>query len=156
LVPETIARFLGDAAEYASFSLQAVSNLRHTFDPARTPPALRRYEQEQDWKLPTLATKYPRFSTDREMAEENNLEWVTPGHSLFDAPRRHSLSLAQEPFKKGACFSSLQHAVPARIDFYRGRIVDGLGQLIHERLFAVELGETGDPSLREPVLLGDL
>ena len=80
--------------------------------------------------------RYPRFSTDRETAEKNNLEWVTPGHPLFEAIRRHTLSLAQEPFGKGACFYSLQHEHPARIDFYRARVVDGLGDVIHERLFA--------------------
>ena len=35
------------------------------------------------------------------------------------------------------------HEAPARLDFYRARVVDGLGQVIHERLFTVELGETG-------------
>ena len=42
-------------------------------------------------------------------------------------------------FAKGACFYSLDHDEPARIDFYRARVVDGLGQVIHERLFAVEI-----------------
>jgi hypothetical protein len=35
-----------------------------------------------------------------------------------------------------ATFHSRQHERPARIDFYRARVVDGLGQVIHERLFA--------------------
>ncbi|MGQ9705174.1 MAG: DUF3883 domain-containing protein [Actinomycetota bacterium] len=44
---------------------------------------------------------------------------------------------------------------PARIDFYRARVVDGLGQVIHERLFAVEVSNDGKPCLREPNLLGN-
>ncbi len=28
-----------------------------------------------DWRLPALAQEYPRFSTDRAVAEENTLEW---------------------------------------------------------------------------------
>ena len=51
---------------------------------------------------------------------------------------------------KGATFYSLQHDSPARIDFYRARVVDGLGQVIHERLFAVEIAEDGAPRLQEP------
>jgi hypothetical protein len=27
----------------------------------------------------------------------------------------------------------------SRLDFYRARVVDGLGRVIHERLFAIEL-----------------
>ena len=155
VVPETIARFIGEAAEFAALSLRPVPSIPHTFEPGRTPASLRRYEQEPDWRLPALAARYPRLSTDRETAEENNLEWVTPGHPLFEALRRHTLATARESFTRGACFYSLQHEQAARIDFYRAKIVDGLGRAIHERLFAVETGEDGTPRLREPVLLGD-
>ena len=86
-----------------------------------------------------LAAKYPRCSTDRETAERHHLEWVTPGHPLFEAIRRHTLARSADAFAKGACFYSLTHDTPARIDFYRARVVDGQGQVVHERLFAVEL-----------------
>ena len=59
-------------------------------------------------------------------------------------------------FATGACFHSLDHDAPARLDFYRARVVDGLGNVIHERLFVVELAETGESRLREPDILGNL
>jgi superfamily II DNA or RNA helicase len=155
VVPETIARFLSETAEKASLSLKPIPSLAHTFEPGRTPAGLRLYEREADWKLPPLVGKYPRLSTDRETAEKNNLEWVTPGHSLFEALRRHAVGLARESFGKGACFYSLSHQAPARLDFYRARVVDGLGQIIHERLFAVELSENGTALLQEPGILGN-
>ena len=140
LVPETIARFLREAAPYANLELRPVTTLPHAFDPGRTPAALRKYEREPDWRLPALANKYPRCSTDRETAEEHRLEWVTPGHPLFEAARRHAWALAGDAFACGATFHSLTHEHPARMDFYRARVVDGLGNTIHERLFAVEIG----------------
>ncbi len=155
VVPETIARFIRDAADLAHLDLKFVSNLPHTFDPGRTPSILRQYEREPDWRLPSLANRYPRCSTDRESAEKGNLEWVTPGHPLFEALRRHTSSLSLSAFSKGACFYSLQHNQPVRIDFYRARVVDGLGQVIHERLFAVEVAEGKEPVAREPGLLGN-
>ena len=154
VVPETIARFLSESAGISSMTLKPISHLSHTFDPGPTPNVLRRYEQETNWRLPAIATRYPRLSTHREIAEEHNLEWVTPGHPLFEAIRRHALASAQEAFKKGACFYSLMHDRPVRIDFYRARIVDGLGQIIHERMFAVELADGSPPTLREPTVLG--
>jgi hypothetical protein len=129
--------------------------LPHTFEPARTPTVLHRYQREQNWKFPALAAKYPRCSTDRETAEKNSLEWVTPGHPLFESVRRHTHDKAAEAFAKGACFYSLQHEEPARIDFYRARVVDGLGNVVHERLFAVELSNNSHLNLREPNLLGN-
>jgi superfamily II DNA or RNA helicase len=155
VVPETIARFLREAAEFVPLTLKMVPGLPHTFEPARTPPVLRGYEKDQDWKLPALSDRYPRCSTDRDTAETEKLEWVTPGHPLFEAIRRHTHAKALAVLGKGATFHSLQHERPARIDFYRARVVDGLGQVIHERLFAVEIGDRGEPRLQEPGLLGN-
>jgi hypothetical protein len=156
VVPETIYRFLHEAAAYVpSWTLKSVPRLLHTFEPGRTPLVLRQYENHNDWKLPALATRYPRCSTDRDAAEKHNLEWVTPGHPLFEAVRRHTLAQAREIFATGACFYSLEHEAPARLDFYRARVVDGLGQIAHERLFAVEIAANGQPCLREPGVLGN-
>jgi superfamily II DNA or RNA helicase len=155
VVPETIARFIRESADYVDLTLKPIPSLPHTFEPGRTPTILKHYEGQPDWKLPSLVTKYPRFSTDRDTADTKNLEWVTPGHPLFEALRRHAFSLAQETYGKGACFYSLQHETPARLDFYRARIVDGLGQVIHERLFAVELSANEEVRLREPNILGN-
>ncbi|MCK6588526.1 MAG: SNF2-related protein [Polyangiaceae bacterium] len=155
VVPETIARFLREAAEFVPLTLKPVTSLPHAFDPARTPSVLRRYEKDADWRLPALADRYPRCSTDRETAETEKLEWVTPGHPLFEAMRRHTHARALDVLSKGATFHSLQHEQPARVDFYRARIVDGLGQVVHERLFAVEIPESGEPRLQEQGLLGN-
>ncbi len=155
LVPESIARFIREAAEFVPLNLKPIESLPHTFEPSRTPGVLRRYEREEDWKLPELANHYPRCSTDRETADEHHLEWVTPGHPLFESIRRHTRACAMEPFAHGACFHSLSHDEPARIDFYRARVVDGLGRIVHENLFAVELCDNGEPELREPSALGN-
>ncbi len=155
VVPETIARFIREAADYVPLRIKTVDGLPHTFESGPTPSVLREYERNSDWKFPALANKYPRCSTDRETAEKRNLEWVTPGHPLFEAIRRHALAKAAEAFSKGACFYSLFHDKPARIDFYRARVVDGLGQVAHERLFAVEIAEGDEPRLLEPSALGD-
>ena len=156
VVPETIARFIAECAEDAALPLRPVSRLPHTFDPGRVPTSLRNHEREPDWKHPELADRYPRLSTDRDTAEQHNLEWVTPGHPLFEALRRHGLAAGEDACAQGACFHSLAHEAPARLDFYRARAVDGLGRVIHERLFTVELADGDEPQLREPDTLGNM
>ena len=156
VVPETIARFIKEGARNARLDLKPVEGLEHTFDPGRIPSCLKKYEREPGWKLPQLATRYPRLSTDRDAADEHNLEWVTPGHPLFESLRRHGLDLARDAFASGACFHSLGHEAPARLDFYRAQVVDGLGHVIHERLFTVELRDGRQPRLRDPDILGNL
>ena len=122
---------------------------------ARRRPS-RRYEREPDWKLPELAARYPRCSTDRDTARKHTLEWVTPGHPLFEAVRRHAHEQAREPLARGATYHSLAHEAPTRIDFYRARVVDGLGGVVHERVFAAEMAGDGAPRRCEPGVLGDL
>jgi superfamily II DNA or RNA helicase len=156
VVPETIARFIAEAAGGAGLPIKQLESPTHAFEPGRTPPALRQYELEADWRLPRVAARYPRCSTDRDAAEANNLEWVTPGHPLFEALRRHTLKVAGPAFAAGASFWSLKHEAAARIDFYRARAVDGLAQVIHERLFAVETRADGTHQMAEPSVLNDL
>ena len=43
-----------------------------------------------------------------------------------------------------------------RIDFFRARVVDGLGDVIHERMFAVEIREDGTVELRDQSILGNM
>ena len=156
VVPETIARFIRECAQDATLRLKPVSRLPHSFDPGRVPASLKKYERQPDWKHPELAARYPRLSTERDTAEKHNLEWVTPGHPLFESLRRHSLDAGQDAFAQGACFHSLAHEAPARLDFYRARAVDGLGHVIHERLFTAELTDGAEPQLREPDILGNM
>jgi len=155
VVPETITRFMRDAAEFVPLTFKTFPHLLHTFELERTPSVLRQYESDPSWKLPGLTEKYPRCSTDRETVETNNLEWVTLGHPLFEAIRRHTCTEALPVFGKGVTFHSLRHEGPARIDFYQARVVDGLGQVIHECLFAIDISGDGEPRLREPNLLGN-
>jgi len=156
VVPETIARFIKESADVCGFPVKVVSSLPHAFEPGRTPTDLRFHERSPDWKLPALATRYPRCSTDRDTADRHALEWVTPGHPLFEALRRQSVRLAHDAFATGACFYSLANDAPMRVDVYRAKVVDGLAQDVHERLFVVEIADGVEPQLRDPALLGDL
>ena len=49
VVPEAIARFLSESSGNAAFTLNPVNHLRHTFQPGRTPTALKSYERDPDW-----------------------------------------------------------------------------------------------------------
>ena len=156
VVPETVARFMAKAAVPPGLRLDPVRTLPHTFDAGPTPPALMRLGAAPDWKLPDIAARYRRITTDKDAAAGNRAEWVTPGHPLFEALRRDALDRARGDFADGACFHSLRHDEPARIDFYRARVVDGRGVTVTERLFGVELNDSGDLLPTDPAALGDM
>lgn len=155
VVPETIHRFINEAAKIANFSIKDHPGMAHSFDLGKTPGHLKSYESERDWKLPPLANQYPLCTTDRATSEKHNLEWVTPGHPLFEALRRNTVNNAKKELSCGAAYYSLMHLEPVRLDFYRARVVDGMGTVIHERMFVVEISEYKEPVLREPTIIGD-
>ena len=150
IVPETIARFLQDSTRKANLDLRPIRGQLHAFETGPTPSRIKGYERASDWNLPEIAARYHRISADRTTADERNLEWVTPGHSLFEALRRHGFDEGRETLAQGACFHSLEHEEPARLDFYRARVVDGLQQTIHEKLFAIEMMDRQDPGSENP------
>ena len=156
MVPETLARFLAEAAPLGNLTLKRLASDPFTFDPGTTPPDLRRYVQQERWKYGQLANRYPRITTDRDLSDERHDEWITPGHPLFEAIRLNAWDGTQGDLRKGACFHSLRHSAPARIDIFRARVVDGLGNTIHERAFAVEVSDGKAPEQRELSALGDL
>jgi hypothetical protein len=156
VVPETIARFVRDASPLVPLTMKTFVTLPYTFEPTATPAVLRQYDKRTDWNLQPVAARYPRFSTDREIADANSLEWVTPGHPLFEALRRHAVAKSQEALAEGACFYSIEADSPKRVDFYRARIVDGLGQTVHERLFAAEIAMDGTICASSYTVLGNV
>lgn len=156
VVPETIARFLVNAADVVPFIIRPVKSLPHTFDPTTTPPTLNDYDCRADWKLPKIIHRYPRFTTDRSVAEANNLEWITPGHPLFEALRRYSIDASMDSMSRGSTCYALGEDSPFRLDAYRAKVVDGLGNIVHERIFVVRLEDGSDPSLVGPDSFGNL
>src|SRR5262252_2606393 len=54
VVPETIARFLSEAAAYVPLILDPVPSLPHTFESVRIPTVLRRYTAQPAWRWPSL------------------------------------------------------------------------------------------------------
>jgi len=156
VIPETIARFLQESAKQVNLSLNPIAKLEHAFQAGPTPQRLKKFESDEDWSLSEIANKYSRLSTDRHTAEKNNIEWVHPGHPLFEALRRSAFDHGQDALAKGACFFSLAHENTVRLDFYKAQVVDGLGKIIHERLFVVELAEDTAPTLCGLSVLGDM
>ena len=155
VVPETIHRFIKETAKLAKLKIKDHPSLAHSFVLDKTPTILKLYESHQDWVLPTLANHYLFCTTDRAISERHNLEWVTPGHPLFEALRRFTEDEARKELGCGAAYYSLRHLEPVRLDFYRAKIADGMGSVIHERVFVVEIAEYKEPTLREPTIIGD-
>jgi superfamily II DNA or RNA helicase len=157
IVPETVARFFEAGAKEAAMPLTAITGVERAFKVGRIPTALYDQTRGHDWKLAQLAKGYDRICFDRGTLEADaRLEWVTPGHPLFEAVRRQVWEHTQPQLRQGAVFYELEREQNGLLELFIAGVADGTGDILHRRLFLVETNADGTRRLRDPSYLLDL
>ena len=86
----------------------------------------------------SLGREYKQIVFDKAArADDPTLEWVTPGHPLFEAVRDDVARARRDDLRTGAVFYDLQPTQPYRLDVFAASIKDGRGNMLHRRLFVV-------------------
>ncbi len=94
-----------------------------------------------------LAKEYGRVGFDKELLKEDaTLEWVTPGHALFEAMRDELMERVRGHLQRGAVFYDLHSTVPYRLDVFGASVKDGRGNVLHRRLFVVRVAKEAAPA----------
>ena len=157
IVPETVARFFDTSAKEVGLPLTPLKGAERAFNVGKIPTALYEQTRAKDWKLPLLARSYDRICFDRSTLETDvRLEWVTPGHPLFEAVRRRVWEQMQPQLRQGAVFFELEREQPALLELFIASVADGTGIILHRRLFLVETNADGTRRLRDSSYLLDL
>ncbi|HWQ22805.1 MAG TPA: helicase-related protein [Gaiellaceae bacterium] len=154
LVPEVIEEFFLEGGPIAGINPR--SERPFVARVGRLPRPLLEIGRALEPRFGRLGREYRRVAFDREVLEhEPTLEWVTPGHPLFEAVREEVSRRAQDDLRRGAVFFDLHREEPARLDVYDCQVKDGTGQTLHRRLFVVEATTHGF-ALRQPTVFLDL
>ncbi len=155
LVPEVVEAFFLQAAPLAGLPTPKGRNGVYTV--GRIPRHLQLVGERLEPRFGPLGREYRRITFDRRrLTEDPTLEWVTPGHPLFEAVREEVWEKAQTDLKRGAVFYDLHRTAPARLEVYAASVADGQGNILHRQLFVVEIGPSGEMRLRQPTLFLDL
>lgn len=158
LVPEVVEQFFVEAAPETGLRPKETAKDSHVYRVGRVPRNLFPIGDAQEARYGRLGREYPQVVFDKELFEkEPTLEWVTPGHPLFEAVRHDVLERCEDSLRRGAVFHDLQRAHPALLDVFAASIRDGGGNTLHRRLFVVETpflaGQRGSSVVREPTCL---
>jgi len=157
IVPETVARFFELGAGEVGLPLTPIKDIQRAFTVGKVPTRLYDQCRAKDWRLPTLARNYDRICFDRSTLEADaRLEWVTPGHALFEAVRRQIWEHTQPQLRQGAVFYELEREQPALLELFIAGVTDGVGNVLHRRLFLAETNSDGTRRLRDPAYMLDL
>jgi hypothetical protein len=104
-----------------------------------------------------LAREYAKIVFDKMRLEiDPTLEWVTPGHPLFEVIRDETVERLADHRRRGAVFFDLHRQEPSLLDVFAASIKDGRGHTLHRRLFILETLQSGEMLVRQPTLLHDV
>lgn len=157
LVPEVIEQFFVDAAPEVGVHPKAVARDQHVYRIGRVPRTLLPVGDRLEAKHGRLAREYGRVVFDKALLKQDaTLEWVTPGHPLFEVVREDLAARVEEHLKRGAVFLDLHRSSASILDVFAASIKDGRGQPIHRRLFAVETSTGAQMAIRQPTILLDV
>lgn len=157
LVPEAIEQFFVQAAPTVGLQPKAVAGDRHTYRIGKVPRLLIERGPKLESRFGRIGREYARIVFDKEFLKQDpTLEWVTPGHPLFEVVREDIWERVQPALQQGALFFDIQRPTPSALDLFAASIKDGHGHTLHRRLFVVETDATGQMILRQPTLFLDL
>jgi superfamily II DNA or RNA helicase len=154
LVPEVVEGFFLEAAPLAG--LRPQREAAFVARVGRIPRNIVATGARQEARFGRLGREYRRVTFDKEVLERDpTLEWVTPGHPLFEAVREEVWQKVQDDLRRGAVFYDLHRPEPARLDVFAASVNDGTGKTLHRRLFVVESTDS-DMRLRQPTVFLDI
>jgi superfamily II DNA or RNA helicase len=155
LVPEVVQAFFLDAAPIVG--LAPLQEKNGIFRVGKLPRTLLSVGEPLESRYGPLAREYKWITFDRNLlTDDPTMEWVTPGHPLFEAVREELLDRVRADLQGGAVFYDLYRKEPALLDVYAASVKDGKGKTLHRRLFVVETTVSGAYQIRQPTVLLDL
>jgi SNF2 family DNA or RNA helicase len=157
LVPEVVEDFFLLAGPMLGVHPKEIAKGKRCYRIGRIPKNLWPTGDALEPRFGKLGKEYKQIVFDkRYLSEDPTVDWVTPGHPLFEVVREELLQLVQRDLERGAVFYDVQRTAPARLDVYSAAIRDGLGNVLHRRLFVVETSMDCALAVRQPTIFLDL
>ncbi|MCA9204770.1 MAG: DUF3883 domain-containing protein, partial [Planctomycetales bacterium] len=157
LVPEVIEQFFVDAAPECGLRPKQTGKDTHIYRLGKTPRNLLPIGDAPEDRYGRLGREYKQIAFDKDrLRDDTALDWITPGHPLFEVVRHDILRRTEDHLRRGAVFLDIHRDDPALLDLFAASVKDGRGRTLHRRLFTVETALSGEMTLHEPTILLDI
>ncbi len=156
LMPEYIEKFFVEAYRSFGGTITPVKSKKGLWSISYVPPDLRKMPDSLERKYGKIGSKYPQLTFDKDqMVGYSDLDFVGPGHPLFEGVVERVLREYGQSLRQGAVFFNADATQPTVLWLLKCGVEDGRGQMIGERLFAIH--KTGDNYRKsQPYALLDL
>ncbi len=157
LVPEVVEDFFTQAAPFVGVVPKPDKARPHVYRIGRLPRTLLLCGEELEPRFGKLGQEYKDVVFSKEFLQSDpTLEWVTPGHPLFECVRSMVSDKTQSDLQRGSVFFDLHSKEPTLLDVFSAEIRDGRGNVLHKRLFVTQTTKDGAISVRQPTIFLDL
>ena len=157
LVPEVIEHFFTEAGPLVGLTPKPLRKDGHVYKVGRTPKALVKTGDRLEARFGRIGREYGAIVFDKRLLQDDaTLEWVTPGHPLFEAVRADVETVSDPSLRRGTLLYDLHRSGPSRLDVFSAAVKDGRGHVLHRRLFVGEATADGAVHVRQPTLFLDL
>lgn len=157
LVPEVVEDFFKSAGPIAGVHPSPVRAKEHVYKVGKVPKTLATIGERLEPRFGKLGREYQRIVFDKRLlGDDATLEWVTPGHPLFEVVRSDVADRVDNDLRRGTVLWDLHAKTPYRLDVFSASIKDGRGSTLNRKLFVVRADADGTLTLRQPTLFLDL
>ncbi|MBI3467151.1 MAG: DUF3883 domain-containing protein, partial [Planctomycetes bacterium] len=138
LMPEYIEKFFLEAYRSFGGTITPVGGRKGVWSISRVPPDLRKLSDSLERKYGKIGNSYPLITFDKDqLVGYSELEFVGPGHPLFEALVDRVLRDYGHSLRQGAVFYNADATEPTVLWLLKCGVEDGRGQIVGERLFAI-------------------
>ncbi len=157
LVPEVVEDFFLQAAPIAGLYPKEIAKEKHIYRIGRIPRTLWPVGERLEPRFGKLGREYKQAAFDKKfLTDDPTLEWVTPGHALFECIREDVWERVQNDLSHGTVFYDINIKEPVRLDVFSAAVRDGRGNVLHRRLFVAQTEMSGVVTVRQPTLFLDM
>ena len=153
LVPEYIERFFTEAFQFIGGKMERRADGYWRID--HVPIKLRR-PQKGAPKFGRVNNEYPKITFYKDQANRPDVDFIAPGHPLFEVVIQTIVENLSDVLQKGAVFLDPDQRLEGLLWFVKGGIQDGSGATIGERIFVIHQAPDGGIHERGAFLLHDL
>ncbi|MGC9965736.1 MAG: helicase-related protein [Syntrophobacteraceae bacterium] len=157
LVPEVVEDFFQQAAPVVGIFPKVARGKGQIYRIGKVPKNLLPVGDRLETRFGRLGREYAKIVFDKKfLSDDPTLEWVTPGHPLFECVREAVLEKVTPDLDHGAVFFDINRKEPCRLDVFSAAIKDGLGNILHKRLFVAQTEMDRSITIRQPTIFLDM
>ena len=157
LVPEVVQEFFVQAAPWQGMHPKEKPTPRGVFTIGKVPRNLWKRGEDNEKRFGVMGHEYGNVAFSKEIiSKDNTIDWITPGHPLFEVIREETVENFGDELQKGSVFYDINISQPTKLDIFSTSIVDGLGHTLHKRLFVLESKQDGTISVKQPTIFLDI